>query len=359
MNICARCVLPETFPGVQFHAGNICSFCHDFERRRARRGDERRRTEQKFSDLIGRLDRPGRSESPPYDAIAAFSGGKGSTFMLLALKRQYSLNVLAVTLDHGFFSPQARENIGHVTEALAVDHIVLSPNRRALFHAFRESASLHLYPSKALERASSVCHTCMHLVKSSLLRMAMEMEIPLLAFGGSPGQMPIQSSVTKLNASLVREEQAVLMNTLWKIMGRDLTPFLLRKRHYAVLDREQKGDGGLSVHAVYPLAFQEYREDHLLKEIEHLGWKPPGDTDANSTNCLLNAYANQVHQEKYGFHPYTFEVAGLVRDGCISRDAGLAKLAKPLDHAVVSEIKKRLSSDAVGRRDHERARRCA
>jgi len=342
MNICVKCVLPETFPGVQFHPGNVCNYCYDFERRRARLEDERRRSELKFRDLIGRLHRPGRTESPPYDVVSAYSGGKDSTYALLVLKRHYGLNVLAVTFDHGFLSPHARENIARVTEALAIDHLMLSPNRKAMFHVFRESAALHLYPAKSLERASSICNTCMHLVKSALLRMALEMDIPLMAFGRSPGQEQVQSSIVKLSTALVREGQAALLNALWKIMGKDLTPYLLRKRHYAALEQESKGDNGLCLHAVHPLAFHEYQENQLLGEILQLGWMPPADTDPHSTNCLLNAYANQVHQDQYGFHPHAFAVAGLVRSGCLSRDAGLAKLAQPVDRAVVDEIKKRL-----------------
>ena len=33
--------------------------------------------------------------------------------------------------------------------------------------------------------------------------------------------------------------------------------------------------------------------------------------DANTTNCLLNSFANTNHMERYGFHPYVFELAKL------------------------------------------------
>ena len=46
---------------------------------------------------------------------------------------------------------------------------------------------------------------------------------------------------------------------------------------------------------IHPLAFLDYNEDKIVGEIKQLGWQMPDDTDSNSTNCLLNAFANDVH----------------------------------------------------------------
>ncbi|OPY91683.1 MAG: hypothetical protein A4E72_00061 [Syntrophus sp. PtaU1.Bin208] len=56
----------------------------------------------------------------------------------------------------------------------------------------------------------------------------------------------------------------------------------------------------------------------------------------------MNAFANQVHQQQHGFHPYAFEVAGLVRMGVMSRDEGLARLNKAGDKRVIQSVKTRL-----------------
>jgi len=50
--------------------------------------------------------------------------------------------------------------------------------------------------------------------------------------------------------------------------------------------------------------------------------------DVHSTNCLLNSYANRVHVKKYGFHLYVFELAKLLREGYMGRDATLKKLSQ-------------------------------
>jgi len=56
----------------------------------------------------------------------------------------------------------------------------------------------------------------------------------------------------------------------------------------------------------------------------------------------MNAFANQVHQEKYGFHPYAFEIAGLIRIGILSREEGLHRLAQPGDPVLIGRVKEKL-----------------
>ena len=97
-----------------------------------------------------------------------------------------------------------------------------------------------------------------------------------------------------------------------------------------------------AIYNLHPLAFFGYDEERSVEQIEPLGWKLPKDTDANSSNCLLNGFATQVHLEKFGFHPYALEIAGLVRQGYITRDAGLSKLSSPADEEISSSVKKKL-----------------
>jgi hypothetical protein len=73
-----------------------------------------------------------------------------------------------------------------------------------------------------------------------------------------------------------------------------------------------------------------------------VGWKNPKDTDPNSTNCLLNTYANQLHIEKYGYNPYSYELAELVRKGILKRDKALQRLNYAMNKRDFSYFKKDL-----------------
>ena len=85
----------------------------------------------------------------------------------------------------------------------------------------------------------------------------------------------------------------------------------------------------------------EYDERKIVKRIEALGWLYPKGLDANSTNCLLNSFANEIHIEKHGFHPYAFEISGMVRTKVMSRDEGIEKIYQGQKQAEVIESSKK------------------
>lgn len=324
MRLCARCVLPETFPGVQFDAEGVCRFCREFDCKRES-DVQRERNRNKFEEISQKVR--GKAD---YDCLLAYSGGKDSTYTLWLLRRHYRLSVLAVTLDNGFISPAALENVRRMVDVLDVDHILVRPRAALLESVFRKAATESPFPPKALERASSICNACISLVKNVTLRIAIEQGIPVVAYGFSPGQADARGAILKLNASMLKSMHASRAVPLLKLVGEELSPYLLREHHLA-------GDFDLPFN-VNPLAFHECDEDRMTETIEELGWTRPMDTDGNSTNCLLNAYANRLHIRTHGFHPYAFEVAGLVRCGAITRGQGLTNLADLGSEAVCRSV---------------------
>ena len=338
MKICNNCVLPETFPGIRFNDEGICQFCE----RHSKVPEEkffttRERFFGKFEEILGKVKGKGT-----YDVLMAHSGGKDSTYTLKILVDDFNLRVIAFTFDQGFISPMAKENIRIVCANLDVDHVLITPGRSGMIKTFRESVTTDVYPLKALERASAICNTCMYLAKASFLRYAVEMNIPLVAYGWSPGQAPVQSSAMKLNPPMIKQSQTLLVDSLGRIMNEGLKPYLLDSRHYQMIDAANEQFTGHFLYNIHPLAFMEYDEGKIIASIKDLGWQHPTDTDSNSSNCLLNSLANQVHLDRFGFHPYAFENAGLVRDGYMERKEGLEKLNQPMDERLVVKIKDKL-----------------
>jgi len=324
VKLCAKCVLPETFPGIQFNEEGVCNFCLDFSRDRliGKKAEYRRRFERLVKEHAGKSE---------YDAILCYSGGKDSTYTLLTLRRDYHLNVLAFTMDNGFMSGQAIENIRLVSGRLGVDHLMLKPRFDVLRTIFSECARGDIFPPKTLERASPICTACMSIIRFSVLRTAIEKRIPFIAYGWSPGQAPISSSILKNNAAMVSLMQKSALGPLHDIVGDAVIPYFLSP--------EQLSDGRELPYNIHPLGFLDYHEKLIFDAIKKIGWQPPQDTDANSTNCLLNSFANTVHKKRFGFHPYAFELAGLVRQGCIERSAALARLQEEENSGFVGAIR--------------------
>lgn len=331
MNRCTRCVLPETFPGITFDEVGVCNFCNAFKGQQQLEAS-RTKYRKRFEELIETHRRAGG-----HDCLMAYSGGKDSTYTMVVLKERYGLSTLAFTFDNGFISPVAIENIRRVVEALGIDHIMYKPRFDRIASIFRKAIDSEMYSKKTLERASTICTSCMGLVKFIALRMAIEGGIPFITYGWSPGQAPVEASIFKNNPSMMRSMQNLLLEPMREIAGPEIENYFLAEHHFSQEDRFP--------YNISPLAFLDYDEAHILDRIARLGWEKPEDTDPNSTNCLLNAFGNSVHRERFHFHPYAFELANLVRSGHMDRGEAIARLETEEDNTIVKAVRKRLGVD--------------
>lgn len=327
MKYCTLCTLSEKFPGISFNEDGICNYCNsglvaDNDKKKEYLGEFEKLLEEK------------RGQSS-YDVIMAYSGGKDSTYTMMLLARKYRLRVLAWTLDNGFLSPQALINITRMTDAADATGMIVRPPFGTMKSAFRRAAEEDFYSPKTLDRASSICTTCIGMVKSLVLKTAIEMNIPLVAYGWSPGQAPISSAIMQTGPRIqVFTNRSV----------RD--PLISREpamSQFFLTDDDLKSDKDRWPVNIHPLAFFDYNEDYIIEEIGKLGWEKPSDTDSNSTNCLLNSLANHLHKKKFGFHPYAWEIAGIVRSGSMSREDGIEKITQDEDPAMV-----KLAADKIG-----------
>lgn len=331
MKTCAVCVLPSTFPGISFDENGVCNFCAQW-RETGDTPDDKDAYLHKFTALM--KDVPTDSG---YDCTLAYSGGKDSTYTLYVLASLFKLKVLALTFDNGFISDQAFRNIRTVAERLGADSMIIKPDFGLLRKIFSSAREQELYAPKTLERASTICTSCIGMAKFMFLRIALEKNIPVMAWGWTPGQAPLRSSIMKLSPSLYRQNQEAILKPLERIAGPAIRRYFLTDDMFTPARPFPWN--------VSPLAFMDYDEEAILRTINDLGWVAPEALDANSTNCLLNSYANRIHCDRYGFHPYAFEIAGMVRRGVMTRAEGLKKMEEPLNQGTVAAVKKKLGID--------------
>jgi len=325
---CTRCVLPETFPNISFDEEGVCNFCSTFKgRENLELSKEKYRAQ--FEELIEKKKRKGG-----FDCLMAFSGGKDSTYTMVVLKEKYNLSTMALTMDNGFISPMALANIRNVVEGIGVDLTIYKPRFDLLGKIFRRAADSEMYSRKTLERASTICTSCMGLVKFIALRMAIENGIPFIVYGWSPGQAPIEASIFPNNPSMVRSMQKVLLEPMREIAGPGIDNYFLTDEHFERAERFP--------HNISPLAFLDYNEERIIEKISGLGWKKPEDTDPNSTNCLLNAFGNRIHRQRFDFHPYAYELGKLVREGYMDREEAIERLEEGEDETILEMVRNRL-----------------
>jgi hypothetical protein len=339
--ICTHCILPDTFPGIRFNADGMCSHCQKFDGKKMQLAEEKKKYKQKFIELLRQevnrsRNHNGHNNHRSYDVLMAYSGGKDSTYTMSLLRNKYKLRVLAFSFDNGFVSPAAITNIKNVTDNLCIDHVFFKARWDLLKKIFSAAVERELYSKKTLERASTICTSCIGLVKSMCLKLAVEQDIPMIGFGWSPGQAPVESSIMKNNPSLIRMAQQAILNPLRGVAGDEIAAYFLQERHYAASERFP--------YNVHPMAWEYYNEEMIVKEIQKFGWSAPKDTDSNSTNCLLNAFGNDVHLKRHGFHPYVWEIANMVREGVMTREEGYKKIYAEHDQKLINAAKEKLES---------------
>jgi predicted PP-loop superfamily ATPase len=314
MTRCARCVLPETFPGISFGDDGVCSICRAFAAREPSADSATRQRE-----TLSRIVETSRVTAQRHDAVVAFSGGKDSTFLLYLLKKQFDLRLLAVTFDNGFLSDASFDNMRTVVAALGVDHVVVKYRQDHVNRIFLASALGRVYPDHLTKFGSGTCISCIRMVMTAALRTAVEERIPMVMLGNSPGQ------VLRSDDELIYRDNRIpfaLRRQLFARVAERTGPWVY---DYLMLTAAEYATNPFP-YFISPLPIVGYDEAEIFRTIATLGWSRPRDVDPHSTNCRLNAFGIVRHQNLYRFHPYDYEMSQLVRLGSMSRDAALEKL---------------------------------
>jgi tRNA(Ile)-lysidine synthase TilS/MesJ len=318
-NVCVRCVLPRSFPGITFDADGVCSQCNAGDHSHQAEFCERQRAH--FCDVVEQNKGTGQ-----YDAIACYSGGKDSTYMLQMMVRQFGLSVLAFTLDNGFITEQSKANITKIVDRLHVDHLFFKPARQFMTRMYRQAilGDLNEPRGNYYTRISDVCLSCITVVNVHAARLALQNRAPMIFAGFTPGQIP--RAVIKNNHVYYRETYGLHEAHFEQRLGREAA-------RYLNLPRDD-----FEIYQMSPFLVYEKSEAVILQQIRELGWEHPEQLDGCSSNCALNAVGNICHEKKYGVHPYALELSKLVRKGLLERNEALQKLSQAGDARVIENV---------------------
>lgn len=117
---CSRCLLPETFPFIEYDGAGVCNYCKDYKIRN---------NPKPLSDLLELIE-PYRRPGGGPDCIVPFSGGRDSTYALHVIKQELDLNPIAFTYDWGMVTDLGRRNIARVCGKLGVENIIVAADIR-------------------------------------------------------------------------------------------------------------------------------------------------------------------------------------------------------------------------------------
>ncbi len=117
---CTRCLLPETFPFIEYDQKGECNYCKNHSHKHKTKG----------IDELKNIVEPYRKNNNKPNCIVPFSGGRDSTYSLHIVKNELKLNPIAFTYDWGMVTDLARRNIARVCGKLGVENIIVSADIR-------------------------------------------------------------------------------------------------------------------------------------------------------------------------------------------------------------------------------------
>ena len=327
---CRRCGIADSYPGIIFDSEGICQICRTYD-------TYQYRTQQYFqplNQLRSRLESASQRKQGQYDCMMLLSGGKDSTYALAQLVNM-GFRVLAFTLDNGYISEQAKENIRRVVKTLGVDH------------QFGTTPAMNEIFVDSLKRHCNVCNGCFKTIYTLSMKLAYELGIPCIVTGLSRGQF----FETRLTEEWFTELFGQPGFDLEQI---DQTILAARKAYHRSRDAiSQLIDVEVFQHddifeAVEIVDFYRYCDvglDEMLAFLDrHLPWIRPTDT-GRSTNCRINNVGIYIHTQKRGYHNYALPYSWDVRMGHKAVEAAVHELNDEIDLTEVKGILKEIGYD--------------
>ncbi len=113
---CTKCVLPETFPFIEFDEKGVCNICNNYVKK----------NQPKPIEELQELVNPYRRKDGQPDCLIPYSGGRDSTYVLHIAKNILKLDPIAFTYDWGMVNDLGRRNIARVTGKMGVENIIIS-----------------------------------------------------------------------------------------------------------------------------------------------------------------------------------------------------------------------------------------
>jgi len=114
---CIKCILPKTYPFIDFDEEGICNYCRDYKQPKL------------FGETALELElEKHRSKDGSPDCLVGFSGGRDSSYGLHLLKKKYSMNPIAFSYDWGMVTDISRRNQAKICSQLEIEHIFRAAN---------------------------------------------------------------------------------------------------------------------------------------------------------------------------------------------------------------------------------------
>jgi glutamine---fructose-6-phosphate transaminase (isomerizing) len=110
---CSKCILPETYPFIEFDDKGVCNFCRRHENQQLH-----------GREALERILEKHRSKDGSPDCLVGLSGGRDSGYGLHVLVHDFGMHPVTYTYDWGLSTDISRRNQAKMLGKLGVEHIL-------------------------------------------------------------------------------------------------------------------------------------------------------------------------------------------------------------------------------------------
>ncbi len=299
MAYCKNCLLPDRVPGSDINSQGLCRFCREYSDDSSASDADRG---QKVQDLEEALQScRGQGE---YDCLVPVSGGKDSLYLLYKLKKEYDLNILAMTTDVNI-PDLAWKNIRRTLHVLDIDHLTFTPSPAFYAKVFR-----YLLQNQE-ERGAvyTVSYVYAPLFEGDAVRTALQKGIPLILAGYSPGQPEPERMLYEFSRELICEADWTPPGL--KSSGQFSQAELSRFYNPRQYPRDTRFPRYLA-----PLHAWDYDQEKVMQEVVRAGLvKQTRHANPILTNYPINWLLMYSDLKHFGYNPYHPEFSALIRQG--------------------------------------------
>ena len=305
--ICKNCIMVEGFLGIEINEDNLCNFCADPKHvnpnwsKKIISEEQKKKGLENWNTTIKSMQQA--HDGKHYDCIIGYSGGKDSTALVDTFVNKYHLNPLLITIDTGFMTEVAKENMKETLTKMDLfeNHVMIEepiPTFTKLYHYF-----FFTHDSREKSLTVDVCHKCTDLIHTISYKQALTRNIPYVIIGFSPDQIARYFYETNI-------EDIVMDGTpipeLQKYLGEEDLQWYLNSEEVEYIN-------DFSPRVLYPYHVIDYDENEIINRLESKELIQKGKGDPILTNCHVVKAALLHDLYRYGGITYALQYAELVR----------------------------------------------
>ncbi len=321
MKRCTACILPHTYPFIQFDEKGVCNYCRKYVKQEFLGHAPLEKILEKY-----------RSKDRSPDCIAGFSGGRDSSYGLHVLTKELGMTPIAYTYDWALVTDQSRKNQAKIVGKLGIEHII----RAADIHKKRRYIRKNIYAWLKKPELGMVplfmAGDKMFYYYGRQLRKETGVKLTVFACGHQLEQMEFKVGFCEIDQHLQNNTKLYHFNrlskarlALWYSKQYLLNPAYLNESlwdsifafYSSFLNKDD-----------YLYLYRYIRWDEKLIEKtlrEEYGWE--GDAIYGKNQWRMGdgqtAFINHIYYTVSGFSEYDNFRSNQIREGLITRDEAL------------------------------------